>query len=66
IHKTGYGLPANLEKSYMWFNISAAAGIQEAIIARDKIMLSLTPKQLKKAQEASRKWFLNTNKDLIN
>ncbi len=65
IHKTGYGLPANLEKSYMWFNISAAAGIQEAIIARDKIMLSLTPKQLKKAQEASRKWFLNTNKNLI-
>lgn len=65
IHQTGYGLPANLEKSYMWFNISAAAGVQEAIVARNKIMLSLTPKQLKKAQDASRKWFLNANKDLV-
>lgn len=65
IHKTGYGLPVNLEKSYMWFNISAAAGIREAIVARDKIMLTLTPEQLKAAQESSRKWLLKTNKNIV-
>ncbi len=54
IYKVGYGVAADLEKSYMWLNLAAAAGIDEAALMRNKIMLSLNSEQLTQAQRASR------------
>lgn len=57
IYKTGrLGTDADLEKSYIWLNLSAAAGIDLAALARNEVMRSLSPKQLIQAQRASREW----------
>lgn len=56
VYRTGHGFPIDLVKSYMWLNLAAAAGIQQAIAARDEVMKSLNPRQLAEAQKTSREW----------
>lgn len=52
----GLGVDLDNEKSYMWLNLAAAAGIEQAATARDKVMRSLSTKQLTQAQKAAREW----------
>ena len=56
IYRTGYGLAMDPVKSYMWLNLAAAAGIQQAVAARDEVMRSLNSNQLAQAQKISREW----------
>jgi hypothetical protein len=56
IYRTGYGSAVDPVKSYMWLNLAAAAGIQQAVSARDEVMRSLNSKQLAQAQKISRDW----------
>jgi len=56
IYRTGYGLATDPVQSYMWLNLAAAAGIQQAVAARDDVMRSLSSKQLAQAQKVSREW----------
>jgi uncharacterized protein len=56
IYRTGYGLGVDPVKSYMWLNLAAAAGIQQAVAARDEVMRSLNSNQLAQAQKVSREW----------
>jgi hypothetical protein len=56
IYRTGYGLAIDHVQSYVWLNLAAAAGIQEAVAARDEVMRSLSNKQLAQAQKMAREW----------
>lgn len=56
LYQVGQGVDMDLEKSYMWFNLAAAAGVEQAMLARDKAMRSLSSKQLTAAQKAAREW----------
>lgn len=56
LYQVGQGVELDLEKSYIWFNIAAAAGVEQAILARDKAMRALSTAQLKAAQKQARDW----------
>ncbi len=62
-YKTGFGVDIDPGKSYMWLNLAAAAGVEKAALARDEIMRSLNPEQLKQAQKSAREWILNLNRE---
>ncbi len=59
LYQVGQGVELNVEKSYIWFNIAAAAGVEQAILARDKTMRALSTAQLKVAQKEARDWLDN-------
>jgi uncharacterized protein len=59
LYHHGLGVDLDNERSYMWLNLAAAAGIEHAAIARDKVMRSLSTKQLAHAQKESREWLDN-------
>jgi TPR repeat protein len=59
LYHNGLGVNPDNEKSYVWLNLAAAAGIEQAVAARDKIMRSLTAKQLAQAQKTAREWLAN-------
>lgn len=59
LYQVGQGVELNVEKSYVWFNIAAAAGVEQAILARDKAMRALSNAQLKVAQKEARDWLEN-------
>jgi TPR repeat protein len=61
LYQAGQGVDLDNEKSYMWLNLAAAAGIEQAILSRDKTMRTLNSQQLMEAQKASREW-LNSQK----
>jgi len=65
MYKTGFGVDIDLKTSYMWLNLSAAAGSEKAALARDKVMRSLSPEQLKQAQSATREWLKNLNEERL-
>lgn len=62
IYRTGYGFAVDPVKSYMWLNLAAAAGIQQAVAARDEVMRSLNSKQLAQAQKISREWLTSRSR----
>lgn len=62
LYQIGQGVEMDNEKSYTWFNLAAAAGIEQAVLARDKVMRSLSRAQLASAQKASREWLASKNK----
>lgn len=62
LYQFGQGVEMDNEKSYMWFNLAAAAGVEQAIGARDKTMRSLSRDQLASAQKAAREWLNSKNK----
>lgn len=62
LYHNGLGVDLDNEKSYMWLNLAAAAGIEQAAGARDKVMRSLSTKQLAHAQKAAREWLTRQQK----
>lgn len=62
IYRIGYGMATDQVQSYMWLNLAAAAGIQQAVMARDEVMRSLSSKQLAQAQKNSREWLASRPK----
>ncbi len=62
IYRTGYGFAIDHVQSYVWLNLAAAAGIQQAVTARDEVMRSLSSKQLAQAQKISREWLASRAK----
>lgn len=56
LYQVGQGVELDNEKSYMWFNLAAAAGVEQAMLARDKAMRSLSNQQLATSQKAAREW----------
>ncbi|WP_292965235.1 tetratricopeptide repeat protein [Nitrosomonas sp.] len=62
LYQIGQGVEMDNEKSYMWLNLAAAAGIEQAALARDKVMRLLSRTQLASAQKAAREWLTSRNK----
>ena len=56
MYATGKGVPQDYVRAHMWFNLSAAQGIQHAERARDNIATRLTPAQIAEAQKLAREW----------
>ena len=44
IYRTGHGVAIDQVQSYVWLNLAAAAGIQQAVAAREEVMRSLNGK----------------------
>ena len=62
IYRTGHGVAIDQVQSYVWLNLAAAAGIQQAVAAREEVMRSLNGKQLAQAQKASREWLASLSR----
>jgi TPR repeat protein len=62
----GHGVAVDQVQSYVWLNLAAAAGIEQAVAAREEVMRSLNGKQLAQAQKASRDWLTSKSKPKIS
>ena len=49
-------MPQNYVSAYMWFNLAAAHGDEEAAKRRDKLAEGMTPAQIAEAQKLAREW----------
>jgi len=49
----GKGVPQYYVRAYAWFNLAAAQGHYEADMVRDRILKSMTPRQIELGQELS-------------
>ena len=56
MYATGKGVPQDYVRAHMWFNLSAAQGIQNAARKRDDIATRMTPAQIAEAQKLAREW----------
>ncbi len=56
MYARGLGVPKDFETAYMWLNLAAAGGQEDAATLRDEIEESMTNDQLMRAQEQSRQW----------
>ena len=50
LYAEGKGVPKDYVKAYMWFNLSAAQGYEDAKKRRDKLLTRMTPIQIAAAQ----------------
>ena len=53
IHEKGEGVEVNNVEAYIWYNIASANGYEDATIARDRVVKSLNPKEIKNAQDTA-------------
>ena len=65
MYENGQGVPKGYSQAYMWFNLAAAQGDEDAAFTdgrredaelRDKLAKSMTPDQIAEAQKLSREW----------
>lgn len=54
LYDSGKSVPQNFELAYMWYNIAATDGDQEAIKFRDAVFSKLSPTQIYQAQQKTR------------
>jgi TPR repeat protein len=54
MYAEGKGIPQDIVLAYMWFNLSAAQGLEDAIANRDKAGSMLVPADLADAQKRAR------------
>jgi TPR repeat protein len=52
----GEGVPQDLVRAHMWFNLGAAKGDLEANALRDIVEQRMTPAQIAEAQKLAREW----------
>ena len=63
MYHDGTGVPKNYRLAYMWYNLAAAQGHEEAKEYRDKMTKIMTRGQIAKAQEMSQKCLANNYKN---
>ena len=56
MYAKGQGVPQDYVLAHMWFNLSAAQGIGDAVKNRDIAAGKMTPDQLAEAQRLAREW----------
>lgn len=56
IYDNGYGVPQDFVQAHMWWNLTAAQGVDEGRQARDRITEKMTPDQIAEAQRLAREW----------
>ena len=50
------GVPITHVQAYMWLNLAAAGGIDDAAKGRDVVAEKMTPAQIAEAQRQAREW----------
>ena len=56
MYDKGGGVPRDDVLAYMWFNLAAAQGRENARRGRDRAARRMTPDQLAEAQRMAREW----------
>ena len=56
MYKKGQGVPQDYTQAYMWINLAAAQGFEEAVKTRDNLVKKLTPSQIEEGQRLAREW----------
>ncbi len=56
MYREGQGVPQDDVQAHMWFNLSAAHGMESARTLRDKLAEKMTPAQLADAQRLALEW----------
>lgn len=56
MYANSQGVPRDLVRAYMWFELSAAQGYKDAIQARETVSERVTPEQIAEAQKLAREW----------
>ncbi|MBF0124456.1 MAG: sel1 repeat family protein [Magnetococcales bacterium] len=52
----GHGMSRDVVQAYMWFALAAQQENPDAIVARDRIAMSMTPAQIAQAQQLVQNW----------
>ncbi len=63
MYAKGEGVPEDKVLAYMWWNLAAANGIEDASTNKGIIAKGMTPSQIEKAQELSRDCLKNNYKN---
>jgi len=53
LYRDGLATPPSKEDAYLWLNIAAARGHEDALLYRDKLAAAMSSQELHRAQEAS-------------
>ncbi len=56
MYLAGHGVPQDVVRALMWFNLAAAQGAPEEIENRNRIVPLLTPAEIAEAQKLAREW----------
>ncbi len=56
MYAKGEGVPKDYVLAYMWLDLAAAKGVQEAVKGRDFLEERMTPDRLAEAQRLAREW----------
>ena len=56
MYAKGIGMPEDLIIAYIWLNLAAAQGNEDAKTAREALERMMTPAQIAEAQKLSREW----------
>ena len=56
MYSAGQGVPQDYVSAYMWLNLAAAGGIDDAAKGRDVVAEKMTPAQIAEAQRRAREW----------
>jgi uncharacterized protein len=56
MYNKGDGVPQDRVTAYMWLNLAATSGFDEALRNRDIIAKRMTPAQIGEAQKLAREW----------
>jgi TPR repeat protein len=66
IYLDGTSIPKNDIEAYLWFNLAAAAGDEEASLTRDKLGRHMSREEISVAQERSRLWWRKMQEKRLN
>ena len=56
MYKKGQGVPQDYAQAYMWVNLAAAQGVEDAVRMRDNLVKKLTASQIEEGQRLAREW----------
>jgi TPR repeat protein len=56
MYGTGQGVPEDIVLAYMWWNLAAAQGVEDAQDNKDIAESRMTREQIAEAQRLSREW----------
>jgi hypothetical protein len=56
MYRNGQSVAVDKARAYLWFNLAAAQGHEQARDARDSLLPALTPEQVLAAQRAAQEW----------
>jgi TPR repeat protein len=54
--------PQDYAQAYMWVNLAAAQGFEDAVKMRDNLVKKLTPSQIEEGQRLAREWIATHTK----